>query len=129
MQLISKSGLVVLISLTVCGLPDHPDETAGRRVASFRSLSTAVYHPGSYARVDAMTYEQEVNLPGRRWRAPISSRPAGAGSLYVHGCTELEPAGQIYRELLTGEGYAIFVPNSFARRGGNKCGGGPLAGE
>ena len=41
--------------------------------------------------------------------------------LYMHGCTGWSHQDDVYRTLLTAEGYAVFMPNSFARPGRRQC--------
>ena len=132
MKLISMSGLFVLISLTVCGCQTTPvNLPAGVSPVSATWLNGRYTIPGSYlADGRTMTYEQEVDQPA--WttllRADIKPAQQVPVVLYMHGCTGWSRQDEIYRELLTGEGYAIFMPNSFARPGRRKCGQqGPLA--
>lgn len=47
--------------------------------------------------------------------------------LYMHGCAGIGRQALLYRKLLLAEGYAVFMPDSFARPGRRRCGDeGPL---
>ena len=125
MQLISKSGLVVLISLTVCGCQTTPMKLpAGVSPVSATWLNGRYTIPGNYlAGGRTMTYEQEVDQPAWTTLAGADIKPAQQVPvvLYMHGCTGWSRQDEFCRELLTGEGYAIFMPNSFAHPGRRRC--------
>ena len=67
MKLISKSGLVVLISLTVCGCQTTPMKLpAGVSPVSATWLNGRYTIPGNYlAGGRTMTYEQDLNATNR----------------------------------------------------------------
>ncbi|MCP5318435.1 MAG: dienelactone hydrolase family protein [Chromatiaceae bacterium] len=125
MKLISMSGLFVLISLTVCGCQTTPvNLPAGVSPVSATWLNGRYTIPGSYlADGRTMTYEQEVDQPA--WttllRADIKPAQQVPVVLYMHGCTGWSHQDDVYRTLLTAEGYAVFMPNSFARPGRRQC--------
>ncbi len=70
-----------------------------------------------------VTFQQAVDAPA--WTSLVATRIRPGVQvpvvLYMHGCTGWSHQDDVYRTLLTAEGYAVFMPNSFARPGRRRC--------
>ena len=103
-------------------LPDGAGQAAGRGVAGRGDLAQRPLHDSRRA----PCRRAPGDIPAGRGCAgmDIAGRhayPAGVQVpvvLYMHGCTGWSHQDDVYRTLLTAEGYAVFIPNSFARPAG-----------
>lgn len=80
--------------------------------------------PGRYTRDGAdRTYRPSPGGPDWTRQAGAAIKPDTEIPvvLYIHGCAGIGHQATVYRKLLMAQGYAVFMPNSFARPGRRKC--------
>lgn len=80
--------------------------------------------PGTYTRNHTdQFYKPELGGPDWTISASADIQPGARVPVvvYLHGCAGIGHQAALYRKLLMSEGYAVFMPDSFARPGRRKC--------